>query len=66
MNDSFSLDTYLNNGIKNIMSNAYKAVFSTPKESLFVYKMQRFFSNSEKIRQKYKKKKNIHIPPFLI
>lgn len=66
MDKHFSLDTYLNNGVRNIMSNAYKAVFSNPKESLFVYKMQKVFGKSEKIRQKYKEKENLHIPPFLI
>lgn len=66
LNPRFSLDTYLNNGIRNIMSNAYKAVFSNPKESLFVYRMQKVFSKSEKKRKTYKEKEDLHIPPFLI
>lgn len=66
MNKQFSLDIYLNDGIRNIMTNAYKAAFSNPRESLFVYKMQKTFGKSEKIRRKFKEKENLHIPPFLI
>lgn len=62
----FSLDDYLNNAIRNIMSNAYKAVFSNPKESLFIYRMQKVFGKLEKRRKAYKEKENLHIPPFLI
>ena len=60
------MDTYLNNGVRNIMSNAYKAVFSNPKESMFVFRMQKVFGKSEKKRKEYKEKENLHIPPFLI
>lgn len=66
MTGKLSLDVYLNNSIRNIMSNAYKAVLSNPRESLFVFRMQKVFGRSEKKRTSYKEKENLHIPPFLI
>lgn len=66
MDNQLSLDTYLNNGMKNLMSNAYKAVFNNPKESLFVFRMQTVFGRSEKKRKSYSEKENLHIPLFLI
>lgn len=65
MNESFSLDIYLNNSIRNIMANAYKAVLTNPKESMFVFRMQNIFRRSEKKRKAYQKE-DLHIPPFLI
>ncbi len=66
MNNELSLDTYLNNGIKNLMTNAYKSVLSNPRESLFVFRMQKVFGKSEKKRKAYYEKENLHVPPFLI
>lgn len=66
MNESTTLSMYLNNSIRNIMSNAYKSVLSNPREAKFVFKMQRAFSKSEKKRESFIKKENLHIPPFLI
>jgi len=63
---TFSLDTYLNNGVRNIISNAYKAVITNPKESLFMLRMQKVFSKSEKKRKAFMENENLHIPPFLI
>ncbi|MCD8261194.1 MAG: radical SAM protein [Bacteroides sp.] len=60
------LESYLNNGIRNLMSNAYKSALSNPKEALFIFRMQKVFSRSEKNRTAYKEKENLHIPPFLI
>jgi len=48
------------------MSNAYKAVLTNPKESMFVFRMQKIFGKAEKKRKAYKEKENLHIPPFLI
>jgi MoaA/NifB/PqqE/SkfB family radical SAM enzyme len=48
------------------MSNAFKAVISNPKESLFVFRMQKVFGESEKKRKTYRREENLHIPPFLI
>ncbi|MCD7915836.1 MAG: hypothetical protein LUG96_11685 [Tannerellaceae bacterium] len=60
------LESYLNNGIKNLMSHAYKSALSNPKEALFIFRMQKVFGKAEKKRSDYKKKENLHIPPFLI
>ncbi|MCD8102197.1 MAG: radical SAM protein [Alistipes sp.] len=65
-NDPIPLESYLNNGIRNIMANAYKSVLSNPKEAMFVYKMQKVFGKSEKKRKAYKEQENLHIPTFLI
>jgi MoaA/NifB/PqqE/SkfB family radical SAM enzyme len=48
------------------MSNAYKAVIDNPKESMFVFRMQKVFGKSEKKRKSYQERENLHIPPFLI
>lgn len=66
MAEKLSLDSYLNNSIRNIMSNAYKAVLSNPKEALFVLKMQRTLLKAEKRRKKVLDNDALHIPPFLI
>lgn len=66
MTKKLSLDSYLNNSIRNIMSNAYKAVLSNPKEALFVLKMQRTLLKAEKKRKRVLEKEALHIPPFLI
>lgn len=66
MTEKLSLDSYLNNSIRNIMSNAYKAVLSNPKEALFVLKMQRTLLKAEKRRKKVLENEALHIPPFLI
>lgn len=66
MTENLSLDSYLNNSIRNIMSNAYKAVLSNPKEALFVLKMQRTLLKAEKRRKKVFENEALHIPPFLI
>lgn len=66
MTEKLSLDSYLNNSIRNIMSNAYKAVLSNPKEALFVLKMQRTLLKAEKRRKKVLDNEALHIPPFLI
>lgn len=66
MTEKLSLDSYLNNSIRNIMVNAYKAVLSNPKEALFVLKMQRTLLKAEKKRKKVLEKDALHIPPFLI
>lgn len=65
-NVTIPLEAYLNNAIRNLMSNAYKAVISNPKESLFVFKMQKAFGRSEKKRKVQLQKEKLHIPPFLI
>lgn len=66
MQEKFSLEKYLNEGIRNVMSNAYKSVLDNPKEARFVFKMQRVFGKSEKKRKSYKEKEDLHIPTFLI
>ncbi len=66
MTGKLSLDLYLNNSIRNIMSNAYKAVLSNPKASLFILKMQRAIAKAEKRRKKHLTEEGLSIPPFLI
>ena len=66
MTEKLSLDSYLNNSIRNIMANAYKAVLSNPKEALFVLKIQRTLLKAEKRRKKILDNEALHIPPFLI
>lgn len=66
MTGKLSLDVYLNNSIRNLMSNAYKAVLSNPKESLFILKMQRTIAKAEKTRKKHLKEEGLTILPFLI
>lgn len=66
MSEKLSLNVYLNNSIRNIMANAYKAVLSNPRESLFVLKMQRAITRAEKRRKKHLEEEGVNIPPFLI
>lgn len=66
MSEKATLDVYLNNSIRNMMTNAYKAVLSNPRESLFVLKMQRAVAKAEKRRKKFLEAEGINIPPFLI
>ncbi|KAA6315183.1 hypothetical protein EZS27_034319 [termite gut metagenome] len=63
--NTFSLDAYLNKAIGKLVSNVYKAVITNPKESVFVFKMQKVFRQAEIIRKTYLEKENLHIPPFL-
>lgn len=65
-NVSFSLDTYLNNSVRKLMTDAYKSVISNPRESLFMYRMQKVFNQAEKKREVCRVNENLHIPPFLI
>jgi MoaA/NifB/PqqE/SkfB family radical SAM enzyme len=63
---AFSLEKYLNTGVKNLMATAYRAAVSNPKELFFVLNMKRVFTRSEKRRKALLKEENLHIPPFLI
>ncbi|MDR2119494.1 MAG: radical SAM protein [Tannerella sp.] len=61
-----NLDIYLNNAIRNIMTNAYRAALSNPGESLFILKMKSIFAKAEKRRKRFLTHERLHIPPFLI
>jgi MoaA/NifB/PqqE/SkfB family radical SAM enzyme len=63
---AFSLEKYLNTGVKNLMATACRAAVSNPKELLFVLNMKRVFIRSVRRRNVLLKKENLHIPPFLI
>lgn len=66
MSEKQSLNIYLNSSIRNIMINAYKAVLSDPRESLFVLRMQKAVLKAEKRRKKHLRTEAISVPPFLI
>ena len=60
------LAAYMSGSIARIMANAYKNVISNPREARFVYRMQRTFSKSEKLRKKVLAAEGVAVPPFLI
>jgi MoaA/NifB/PqqE/SkfB family radical SAM enzyme len=64
--NTFPLEKYLNTGVKNLLTTAYRAAVGNPKELFFVLNMKRVFTRSEKRRKALLKEENLHIPPFLI
>lgn len=63
--ESFRLEKYLSNGIKNIVKGILKASLQNPKASLFMMKHKKF-SNEATRKRKEAEKNGQHIPPFLI
>lgn len=63
---TFNLAYYMSNGIRGIMTRAYKNVLSNPREARFALRMQRLFEKSEARRSKIKASEGLDIPPFLI
>jgi len=65
MTDIFNLESYLSNGVENIVRGAIKASLSNPKESIFIAKYSMYSKNSRKLRVEAEDRGE-HIPPFLI
>lgn len=65
MVEKFNLESYLSNGVENIVRGAIKASLSNPKESIFIAKYAMSSKNSRKLRIEAEEKGE-HIPPFLI
>lgn len=65
MTGQLTLDVYMNNSIRDMMSNAYKTAGS-PKETSFILKMQQATAKAEKRRKKHLQEEGLTIPPFLI
>lgn len=56
----------MSGSIRNIMSAAYRNLFSNPREAKFAFRMQQAFSKSEKRRKTIADKEGVDVPPFLI
>jgi len=65
MDNEYNLESYLSNGVGNIIKGAIKASLSNPKESIFMAKYVVVSRNARKLRVEAEKKGE-HIPPFLI
>lgn len=65
MKATFHLESYLADGVENIVSGILKATLSNPKESCFMAKYAAQGKRSLKLRQAAQKNGQ-HIPPFLI
>ena len=65
MKKAFDLESYLANGVENIVSGILKATICNPKESRFMMKYAVQSRRSEALRQTARKEGQ-HIPPFLI
>ena len=59
------LQKYLGNGVKNIVKNAVKSVFSDPRETAFVMRFSAVSAKASAKREKFEEQGE-HIPPFLI
>ena len=65
MAEVFNLESYLSNGVENIVRGAIKASLSNPKESIFIAKYAISSKNSRKLRVEAEDIGE-HVPPFLI
>lgn len=65
MTGEFNLESYLSDGVENIVKGALKASLLNPKESIFMAKYAIASINARKIRQRAEENGE-HIPPFLI
>jgi len=65
MNLEFNLESYLSDGVEDIVKGAIKASLINPKESIFMAKYALASKNARKLRQAAEHKGE-HIPPFLI
>jgi len=63
--ENFNIQTYLADGVENIVKDAISATFKNPKETLFLAKFAKSSRKATKIRKEYSKK-GINIPAFLI
>ena len=65
METAFHLESYLNDGVENIISSILKATLCNPRESFFMTNYTAQSKRSSKLRQEAQKR-GLHIPPFLI
>lgn len=65
MEDAFDLESYLSNGVENIVKGAMKASLTNPKESFFIAKYAVASKRARNLRVEAEKRGE-HIPPFLI
>lgn len=65
MKMTFNLESYLTDGVQNIVSGILKASLCNPQESFFMAKYAAQSKRSAQLRQEAQKKGQ-HIPPFLI
>jgi len=65
MNEEFNLESYLNDGVENIIKGAIKATLTNPKGSVFMAKYALASKKASSIRQ-HAEQRGEHIPPFLI
>ena len=65
MKTTFNLESYLTDGVENIISDILKATLCNPKESFFMTKYAAQSKHSANLRHEAQKKR-YHIPPFLI
>ena len=65
MQATFHLESYLTDGVENIVSGILKATLHNPKESCFMTKYAAQSKRSIKLRQAAQKRGQ-HVPPFLI
>ncbi len=65
MREEFDLESYLSEGVENIVKGAVKASLSNPMESIFMAKYALASKNARRLRQEAEQKGE-HIPPFLI
>ncbi len=65
MEATFNLESYLTDGVENIVSGILKTIWHNPKESYFMAQYVAQSRRASKLREKAKKDGQ-HIPPFLI
>lgn len=65
MSEKFDIQSYMTNGVENIVKNAMKATLSNPAESMFMAKFALASKNASK-KRKESEKEGEHIPAFLI
>lgn len=62
---NFNLESYLSNGVENIVKNIVKATLKNPQASIFLMQYAKDSKKSRKLRQ-LAEQNGEHIPPFLI
>ena len=65
MNESFDLQTYMTNGVEQIVAESVKATLKNPRESAFMAKFA-LASRSASKKRRIAEDKGEHIPAFLI
>ncbi|MBD5357492.1 MAG: radical SAM protein [Bacteroides sp.] len=60
------LYTYMNDGVRNIMTQAFRNFLGNPKEAIFLTRMSKVFEKAEQKRKEMSERYRVNIPPFLI